>query len=283
MRRHSPNNAERFGRRAIGVLLRLFVVCLIPYSLVVAFMIWSQDDIIFPVQAVGSAPPLPRGAERLQVSTPDGSTLHGVHVPPDDKAARGETLIVGFGGNAWNGEDVAVYLHNLYPDADIVTFHYRGYRPSTGRPSAEALLADAPLVFDAAVQRVAAKRTVLVGFSIGTGVAASLAGRRKMDGMILVTPFDSLKKVASDSYPWLPVGLFFEHEFAAADALKKSKVPVAIISAARDEIVPTARTDSLRKQVGNLVFDRTIARSGHNDIYARDEFQEAMHEALEAL
>jgi len=266
------------------VLLRLFLVLiLLTYSLVVFVMIWSQDDIIFPVRAVGAPPPLPPGGERLQVETPEGNSLHGVHIPPADESSRGETLIVGFGGNAWNGEDVAAYLHDLYPEADIVAFHYRGYRPSTGKPSAEALLADAPLVFDTAVERVPAERRVAVGFSIGTGVAASLASRRSVDGMILVTPFDSLKKVASETYPWLPVGLFFEHEFDAANALKASEVSVAILAAANDEIIPTERTDSLRKQVRKLVSDRTIEGAGHNDIYARSEFQSAMDEALKAI
>ena len=64
------------------------------------------------------------------------------------------TLILGFGGNAWNGQDVAEYLHELFPDEDVVAFHYRGYAPSTGSPSAEALIADAPLVYDFAVERV---------------------------------------------------------------------------------------------------------------------------------
>jgi pimeloyl-ACP methyl ester carboxylesterase len=246
-------------------------------------MIWSQDDIIFPVEAVGAPPPLPRGGERLQVKTADGHILQGVHIPPADKSSRDKTLIVGFGGNAWNGEDVAAYLHDLYPDADVVAFHYRGYRPSTGKPSAEALLADAPLVFDAAVGRVPAERTVAVGFSIGTGVAASLANRRSVHGMILVTPFDSLKKVASEIYPWLPVGLFFEHEFDAVSALKGSKVRVAILAAENDEIIPATRTDSLREQVPNLVFDKTIEDAGHNDIYARSDFQSAMDEALKAV
>ena len=63
-------------------------------------------------------------------------------------AAKPRTLILGFGGNAWNGSDVAAYLHQIFPQADVIAFHYRGYRPSTGSPSAEALLADAPLVHD---------------------------------------------------------------------------------------------------------------------------------------
>ena len=246
-------------------------------------MIWSQDDIIFPLHAVGAAPPLPPGGERLQVKTSDGNTLHGVHLKPADAGAAGKTLVVGFGGNAWNGGDVASYLSNVYPDADVVAFHYRGYRPSTGKPSAEALLADASLVFDAAAKRVPTNRTVVVGFSIGTGVAASLAKRRPMSGMILVTPFDSLKKVASETYPWFPVGLFFEHEFDAASALQGSDVPVAIIAAERDELIPPERTDALRKVAPNLVFDRTIEGAGHNDIYARSEFQSAMDEALQVI
>lgn len=246
-------------------------------------MNWSQDDIVFPIHAVGPPPPLATGGERLQVKTPDGHVLHGVHIPPSRKAGAPKTLAIGFGGNGWNGEDVAAYLHDLYPHADVVVFHYRGYRPSTGKPSAKALLADAPLVFDAAVARVRPDRTVAVGFSIGTGVAASLAKRRDLAGLILVTPFDSLKKAAGDLYPWLPLGLFFEHEMNVSEALDGSRVPVAIVGAERDEIIPPKRTNALRDQVPNLVFDRTISRAGHNDIYARSDFQEAMDEALAKL
>jgi pimeloyl-ACP methyl ester carboxylesterase len=218
----------------------------------------------------------------MQVETPDGQTLHGVHIPPS-REVKPKLLILGFGGNAWNGEDVAAYLHDLYPDAHVVAFHYRGYRPSTGRPSAEALLQDAPLVFDAAVKQVQPDRTIVVGFSIGSGLAASLANRCPAAGLILVTPFDSLKKVAGSLYPWLPVGLFFHHEIDAAEALSGSKVPVAIIGAESDEIIPRSRTDALRQTVSNLVFDQTISRAGHNDIYAHDEFHQAMHDALAGL
>jgi pimeloyl-ACP methyl ester carboxylesterase len=246
-------------------------------------MSWSQDDIIFPTHAVSPPGPLPPGADRLQVKTPDGESLHGIHIPPTNPATAPKTLILGFGGNAWNGQDVATYLHQVYPDADVVAFHYRGYRPSTGLPSAKALLADAPLVFDSAVDRIKADRTVVVGFSIGSGVAASLAKRRSFAGLILVTPFDSLKKVASDAYPWLPVGLVFQHEIDAARAVEGSTIPVAIVSAERDEIIPPARTEALRGLVSKLVLNRTIAGAGHNDIYSRSEFQAAMDEALEAI
>jgi hypothetical protein len=171
----------------------------------------------------------------------------------------------------------------LYPDIDVAAFHYRGYRPSTGQPSAEALIADAPLVYDLAVDQVRPQRTIAVGFSIGTGIAAQLASRRHLDGLILVTPFDSLKAVAQSMYPWLPIGAFFNHDIDAAGALGNAKVPVAIIEAERDEIVPHDRTQALRERIPDLVFDRTLARAGHNDIYARSDFQEAMRAALAAV
>lgn len=264
-------------------MARWVLALAIPVVALILAMSWSQDEIIFPTHAVAPAGPLPPGAERLQVKTPEGETLHGAHIPPSAPVAGPKLLVLGFGGNGWNGQDVASYLHEVYPHVDVVTFHYRGYRPSTGTPSSQALLADAPLVFDAAVERVRPDRTIVAGFSIGSGVAASLAKRRPAAGMILVTPFDSLKKVASDAFPWLPVGMVFKHEIDAAEALNGSTVPVAIIGAGVDEVIPAARTNALRKDVPNLVFDRMIGGAGHNDIYARSEFQSAMDEALEAV
>ncbi len=240
-----------------------------------------QTHLIFPTHAVPAAGPMPRGAEELGLETPDGHTLKGILLPPE--GIGDGTLILGFGGNAWNGQDVAEYLHELFPDASVVAFHYRGYAPSGGAPSAEALIADAPLLYDLAIDRVKPSRVIAVGFSIGSGIAANLAARRKLDGVILVTPFDSLKAVAQSLYPWIPIGPFFSHEVDAATPLEGVETPVAIFAGERDEIVPAERTDALRRRVPNLVFDRTIARAGHNDIYARSDFQLAMREALHRL
>ena len=57
---------------------------------------------------------------------------------------------------------------------------------------------------------------------------------------------------------------------------EEADVPVAIIAAEHDEIVPSQRTEAPETESRTSVFDRTIARAGHNGIYARSEFQEAM-------
>ena len=264
-------------------VLRLSVAVLIAFATVALAMSFSQAELLFPTHAVAPSGPLPAGADEMEVQTPDGVRLHGVHISPSGTGAGSGTLIVGFGGNAWNGQHVAMELARIFPGADIVAFHYRGYAPSTGEPSAKALIGDAPLVYDAAIERVHQKKVVAVGFSIGSAVATNLVRHRDIDGLILVTPFDSLKSVASDLYPWLPVGPFFQHEMDAAAALKGNSVPVAILAAERDEIVLPRRTDALRAKVGRLAFDRTIRGVGHNDIYDRSEFEEGMREALSAV
>jgi len=244
-------------------------------------MFTLQTDLLFPRNAVGPADALPPTAERLELRTADGDMLRGVHIPPREDGER--LLILGFPGNAWNSDNAAILLHDLYPEADIVTFHYRGYAPSTGAPSSQALIDDAPAIRDLAVARVHPTKTVVVGFSIGSGVAAVLAERRPVDGVILVTPFDSLTSVAQSWYPWLPVRALFRHEIDAAAAIEQIQVPVAIIAAQHDEVVQAARTDALRQRVPKLAFDRSITNAGHNDIYGRPEFRQAIREALAAL
>jgi pimeloyl-ACP methyl ester carboxylesterase len=241
-----------------------------------------QSHLIFPTHAVPAAGPWPDGAERLSLKSAGAQDLVGIRIPADEPA-KAPTLILGFGGNGWNAQDVAEYLHELFPGEEVVTFHYRGYAPSKGSPSAEALIADAPRVYDFAVERVKPRRIVGVGFSIGSGIAARLAATRRLDGLILVTPFDSLKAVAQAMYPWLPISPFFEHEIEAAAALGTVDVPVAIIAAEHDQIVPSERTQALRKDVRQLVFDRTIDGAGHNDIYAQSDFRDAMREAFERI
>ncbi len=259
--------------------MTLLMIPLIAYLAILAAIYFGQTAMLFPAGQIGSAGPLPPGAERIALTAASGERLAGLHVPPRAEAQE-RLLVLGFGGNAWNGDSVATLLHDLYPEAHVVVFHYRGYPPSEGRPSAAALTADAPQILDFARGRVQPARTVAVGFSIGSGVAAALAAARPLDGLILVTPFDSLGEVAAGHYRWLPVRLLFRHRLEPARDLAGAAVPVAIISGERDTLIPPARTDALRAALAHPVFDRTIAGAGHNDIYQHPVFETAMRDAM---
>lgn len=263
---------------------KLAVIAVVVYVAVVALMFAAQTWLIFPTNLVAPFNArLPVDAARLDIVTADGARLHGLHIPAA-RAVPGEKVVVlGFGGNAWNAESNAVLLHEMFPDAEVVVFYYRGYRPSTGRPSAAALLADASVVYDQAIAAIGPARVVAVGFSIGAGVAAHLASQRPIDGLILVTPFDSLEAVARAHYSWAPVGWLLRHRMSSIDFVRGLAIPVAVVAAAQDTIVPPARTDALRRHIADLVLDRTIPGAGHNDIYRHPAFHPAMAEALSRI
>jgi hypothetical protein len=263
---------------------KLLLIPFILYAAVAAALFFFQGRLLFPVHAAGGTGALLPGSERLVVETAGGESLHGVRFAPRGGAGGGDRpLLLVFGGNAWNAEDAAMTLAELFPEHDVVGFHYRGYRPSTGRPAAAAMLADALLIHDEVARRYRPAAIVAVGFSLGSGVAARLAAERPIAGTILVTPFDSLAAVAAQHYPWIPVRLLFRHEMPAAEDLARTRVPVAVIAAERDRLILPARTAALRRRAGNLVYQRVVRSADHNDIYMRDEFRLAMREALVAL
>jgi pimeloyl-ACP methyl ester carboxylesterase len=261
---------------------KLLLVPVLLYLAVTLFLFIAQTSMVFPVRHVGPPGPLPADAERLEVAIRPDLRLRGVRIPPA-RTAQPRTLILGFGGNASNAETTAIILHDLFPEADVISFHYRGYPPSEGLPAAAALKEDAPRLYDAMRERLRPARTVAVGLSVGSGVAASLAARRPLDGLILVTPFDSLAAVAADHYPWVPVRLLFRHALEPARDLRDARMPVAILAGGRDQVIPPARTEALRRAVPDLAFDLTIPDAGHNDIYDHPDFRPAMRAALATM
>jgi uncharacterized protein len=247
------------------------------YAAAVALVALTQTSVLFPRWAVGPGPDLPAGAERLEIARPGGVVLVGHRLRPalpDPEAP----LVLGFGGNAWSGAAVALFLAQVLPDHEVVAFDFRGYAPSTGRPSAAALAGDAVAIHD----HLGADRVVAVGFSLGAGPAAHLAAERPLSGVVLVTAFDSLAELARGHYPWAPVRLLLRHRMEPAADLARAGVPVALITAGHDTIIPARRTAALRAALPNLAFDATIP-AGHNDIYTHPDFAEALRAALAAL
>lgn len=260
----------------------LLLAPILIYLVLCAGLYFAQTSLLFPAGQVGPPDPLPPGAERVEIAAASGERLRGVHIHPARPGGE-RLLLLGFAGNAWNAQSAAVFIAGLAPEADVIVFHYRGYQPSEGRASAEDLLADAPVLLDFARARVRPARTVAIGFSIGAGVAASLAEHGGVDGLILVTPFDSLARVAAGHYRWLPVRLLFRHPMEPAAMLAGKRVPVALIAAGEDTLIPPERTDALRARLANIALDRNIPGAGHNDVYQHPGFRPAFREALERV
>jgi uncharacterized protein len=148
----------------------------------------------------------------------------------------------------------------------VLLLDYRGYGANPGAPSEDGLVADAQA---AAAYLCSAgftpERTLYVGESIGTGVAARLAVSDPPAGMLLRSPFTSLLDVAAAHYPRALAGLVLRDRFESAEHLADSPVPVVVLAGDADEIVPPSSSAALAAAVGNLHREVVLPDVGHND------------------
>ncbi len=202
----------------LDLLKIIFPVVLIGLGVLYFF----QDALIFFPQPT---PPNSRGQfESHAYSVVNAGThLKGWFVRGAISAER--PLLVYYGGNA---EEVSANLGDVarYKAGAYLFMNYRGYGDSDGKPSQDALCRDALHILDhvAHQEKIPLAHMVLMGRSLGSGVAVHVAARRRVRGVILVTPFDSLLNVARHHYPFLPVGLLLKHpfdSFSLAPAIQK--------------------------------------------------------------
>lgn len=199
----------------------------------------------------------------------------GALLKVSERPLAGKRALIYLGGNA---EDVSASLPQLAracPDRALYLLHYRGYTGSTGKPSEQALVADALALFD----RVAREHAdvAVVGRSLGTGVAVQLAAQRPVSRMVLVTPFDSLAGLAARQFPVFPVRLLLRDRYDSAAHAPRVRAPTLLVAAAEDEIIPAHSAEALLARFPEGVASlRVIAGTGHNTISLSPEFIAAL-------
>ena len=151
--------------------------------------------------------------------------------------ARGRILIVH--GNGGSAIDRLFYVDKLQAvlPLDVYILEYPGYGPRPGAPTQKSLFAAA----DEAIGLLKREGPVyLMGESLGTGVAAYLAGTypELVRGVLLIAPYHNFTEVAAYHMPLLPVRWLLLDKYPSAKYLAAYHGPVAVLVAARDELVP---------------------------------------------
>jgi hypothetical protein len=183
-------------------------------------------------------------AAEVFLDAADGTRLHAWHV----KAANEAPLVLYFGGNA---EEVSWMLDEIArrpTGAAWLLIDYRGYGASGGAPSERALVQDAVAWYDAFSREN--ERIFAFGRSLGSGVAVRLAAERRLAGVVLVTPFDSLVQVAHRYYPFLPVSLLLKHRFDSLELAPRLEAPLLCLAAQDDEVIPVEHARRLYEAWG---------------------------------
>ena len=177
-----------------------------------------------------------KNVEDISLKAMDGVTIRGWMVK--DSHAGKSPLILYFGGNA---EEVSYLIGESgeFRGWSLAMMNYRGYGLSEGRPGERALFDDAITIYDYFSLRgdVDPKRIVVMGRSLGTGVAVYLPQNRVVKGVILVTPYDSMASVAREKLPFLPVSFLLKHKFDSVSRAPSIAAPLLALAAKDDTIV----------------------------------------------
>jgi pimeloyl-ACP methyl ester carboxylesterase len=198
----------------------------------------------------------------------DGATLltlpvTNARVVVSARPKTGNRAVLYFGGNA---EDVSRSLSDFseaFPDASLYLLHYRGYGGSSGRPSQNALFADA-LLFD--LVRARHPDSDVIGRSLGSGVAVYVASQRTVSRLVLSSRPSTACKI-------LPPSDFGLCRCAVLDRFESRRyashvnAPTLIVAADHDEVIPRSSTELLRTRFQpGLTSFIALPGTGHNTI-----------------
>ena len=205
--------------------------------------------------------------QSASVPAPRTSTLAvpGAQVVVSERPRQGNRALIYLGGNA---EDVSAslpLLDSAFPGHALYLLHYRGYAGSSGKPTEKALVADALALFD----RVRGEHgeIVVIGRSLGSGIAVQVAALRPVSRLVLVTPYDSLGELAAQQFPYFPVRWLLQDKYESWRHAPQVKAPTLLIVAGQDEVIPAQSSAQLfTRFAAGVATIKVIDGAGHNGI-----------------
>ena len=184
----------------------------------------------------------------------------------EGQAGKSRGTIIVFHGNAGNA------LNRLYYPAALNRLEYRvllaeypGYGARPGRTGEPPFTADAVETIQLALKEFGPP-IFLLGESLGCGVVCAAVANTNapIEGVALITPWDTLPNLAQDLYWFLPARWIVKDRYDNVANLAHYQGPVAVILAGQDEIVPNRLTRRLYKALPGPKRLWTFAAAGHN-------------------
>lgn len=209
---------------------------------------------------------IPTYAKEIYIRTIDDETIQSFYLQHTDAVAK--SLVIYFHGNAGNLYGRFDYAKKLYSmNQNVLLVSYRGYAKSTGKPNENGIYNDGESALKYAIDSLgySLEDITIIGRSLGTTVAVNTAQKRKLKGVVLITPLTSGRDMATA----MGLKLF---RFIAGDSFNSlGKInnlisPVLIIHGTKDEIVPYYMGEKLfEKYTGEKKFIR-IDNGKHNNL-----------------
>jgi pimeloyl-ACP methyl ester carboxylesterase len=220
---------------AFGVFIGLYLVG-------VGLLYANQRSFIYlpPDRPWPEAP----GYQTVTYRTSDGLTLRALYRP----AAPGKPTIVFFHGNgdSVSGSLVSTQAYGAQ-GYGLLLHEYRGYGGNPGAPDEAGLYADGRAARAwLAAQGVPAASQILMGFSLGTGVATQLSLEAPPATLVLISPYASVADVVAYRFGGLVPGhLLVKDRFVSKDKIARIQASILIMHDRDDRSIPVSQGELL--------------------------------------
>lgn len=247
-------------RAAAAALLALLLGTLMLYAF--------QRKILFPAPPPRALPP--RAGALVEGRSPGGRRVAALWSPRPGADERTWTAAY-FHGNGMQLADCAELAPILHAEGfNLFAVEYPGYGPLASASPGEAAIvesADAAMGLLRDRLHVPPSRTLLLGQSLGTGVAVQLAARGAGARVVLLTPYRSITAMAGELFPWLPVRFLVRDRFDSESVAPRVTVPVRVVHGTDDEVIPFAHGEALARLFPRGDFVR-VEGGHHNDLWS---------------
>ena len=257
-------------------MIKWLVVGLIVYIAALLVLYITQEKQIFNSLAISTPETFSCDAcEAISLEVAPHVQLHGKRRPLPNKDAP---LLLYFGGNADDATRIVLYA-DTWP-VEVVAFNYRGYVHSKGSPTQAALFNDALAIYDHYAQH---RPVVVMGRSLGTGVATYVAAHREVEQVILITPYDSIRSLAKARFPFFPIDWLMKHPFESVQYIPYVQAPVAILEVKDDSVIPKKHLEALKAKVPNLISHDVLENTTHGEVLHHPDFEKTIQSILHNL
>jgi len=262
------------------ILKGIAYAVLILYGIVLVSLYFLQTRLIFYPGRLSKEFKFKLGdhGEEVFITTQDGEQINALFFK-----GSGPDVILYFHGNAgdlsgWQFVQEDFTEHGY----SILIIDFRGYGKSSGTISENGFYkdADAALAFLLKEKNYKPEDIIIYGRSIGTGPAVDLASCHQTKGLILESPYASLKKLANEKLPMLFPGLFLKYHFNNAEKIKKVKSPVVLIHGSQDTLIPPSHSEQLLKNIQSKKLMVLVPEGSHNDLSQFSEYQDFLKDTL---
>jgi len=280
----SGSAPKKKRRRPMLPIRVLYYICFMFISIAVMAMIFEKSFIFFPSKYPDGYWNQP-GLDPVDVGfeADDGTKLHGWYV-----AAEKPTAVIlychGNAGNITHRGDILRTLRDRV-GASVFIFDYRGYGRSEGRPNEPGILKDARAARSKLAELAACEESdiVLMGRSLGGGVAVDLAASDGARGLVLESTFSNLPDVAAHHYPFLPVRILMRTRMDSIAKIEKYKGPYLQSHGNADRIVPFEYGQKLFEASGRPDSDFYVIEGGDHNDSQPSQYYERLREFILAI